>query len=253
MLKIIFSFIFATYALTQNVNECIISAYGREAGQAPNTCRGDTQQREGRCFGSCTAGYTEFEMSCYQSCPNGFRDDGLFCAKPAAYGRGAGYAIWDNDKCNSEHKQGCEQHGLVHYPRCRDGYHAFGCCICSSNCPAGMSDIGISCAKQIYRRTDQGGLQCLQGMNLEGGQCYWPCDGAYNPDGRLCLGKCPAGFEQCGAICLKGKACPNEMREVFTQQKDRLRLYVGQPNYDGGLIDMKEHISTKVKRHCDEI
>ncbi len=34
----------------------------------------------------------------------GFRDDGAFCAKPASYGRGAGYAIWDEAKV-SERKQ----------------------------------------------------------------------------------------------------------------------------------------------------
>lgn len=28
---------------------------------------------------------------CVQDCPSGFRDDGLYCAKPAAYGRGGGY------------------------------------------------------------------------------------------------------------------------------------------------------------------
>lgn len=46
-----------------------------------------------------------------QNSPKGFRDDGLYCAKPAAYGRGAGYPLWQKDKCNREHQDvgGCEK------------------------------------------------------------------------------------------------------------------------------------------------
>ena len=57
-------------------------------------------------------------IHCYvKNCPGGFQDHGLFCRKPQAYGRGAGYALWDKNKCHREHRQGCEQHGLLFYPR----------------------------------------------------------------------------------------------------------------------------------------
>lgn len=59
-----------------------------------------------------------------------------------SYGRGAGYAWqfgdWFNldgafERCNRNHTQGCEQWGLVVYPKCARGYHNVGCCICSPN------------------------------------------------------------------------------------------------------------------------
>jgi len=66
--------------------------------------------------------------------------------KPKAYGRGAGYVIWEKDKCEREHPDtGCEKSGAIWYPKCRSGFHPFGCCICSPNCEYGMIDVGISC------------------------------------------------------------------------------------------------------------
>ena len=57
-------------------------------------------------------------MHCYvRKCPHGFRDHGLYCGKPKAYGRGAGYALWDKNKCFRKHRQGCEKHGALYYPR----------------------------------------------------------------------------------------------------------------------------------------
>ncbi|EAR92672.1 hypothetical protein TTHERM_00320180 (macronuclear) [Tetrahymena thermophila SB210] len=98
---------------------------------------------------------------CESQCPPGFRDDGLFCAKPEAYGRGVGYPWKFGDdlnlnnalkRCESENSQGCEQNGLIIYPKCRQGFHSFGCCICSPDCPSGTTDIGVSCTKPVYGR-----------------------------------------------------------------------------------------------------
>ena len=48
--------------------------------------------------------------------PSGFRDDGLYCAKPGAYGRGAGYVAWKRDKCEREHPDvGCEKVFIIIY------------------------------------------------------------------------------------------------------------------------------------------
>lgn len=46
------------------------------------------------------------------------------------YGRGAGYTT--RSQCN-EHAEGrgCDRQGLF-YPKCRDGYKPFGCCLCTS-------------------------------------------------------------------------------------------------------------------------
>jgi len=54
-------------------------------------------------YPKCKPGYTNWLCCvCATECPPDFRDDGLYCAKPASYGRGVGYPIWDEDKCNRE-------------------------------------------------------------------------------------------------------------------------------------------------------
>ena len=61
--------------------------------------------------------------------------------KGYTYGRGVGYPWKFGDSFGSlagakarceagEKSTGCEQSGLIWYPKCREGYHAFGCCIC---------------------------------------------------------------------------------------------------------------------------
>lgn len=98
------------------------------------------------CYNQCNSGYTGTLNTCYQSCPAGFRDDGLYCAKPGSYGRGAG-AIRIGG-CHSDE----EKYGGLCYPKCKAGFHAVGCCICSPTCPTGWQDIGVSCKKPSYGR-----------------------------------------------------------------------------------------------------
>lgn len=90
-------------------------------------------------------------------CPPAFTDAGAYCTKPPPYDRGVGYPWQFGDplddsgmfsRCEADHGPGnCEKYDLVVYPRCAAGYHAFGCCICTPDCPSGMTDIGISCQK----------------------------------------------------------------------------------------------------------
>lgn len=118
-------------------------------------CGTDLDEDAGLCYQKCRSGFHGAGPMCHKNCPSGFPDSGLHCTKPAAYGRGAGYALNFGEfnldgamaRCRRDHSQGCEQNGLIIYPKCRSGYHAFGCCICSPNCPAGMTDIGVSCQK----------------------------------------------------------------------------------------------------------
>lgn len=84
--------------------------------------------------------------ACYGNCPTNYRNDPLHCGKPSSYGRGGGYIT--KKKCES--KQGpynCEKWGLLYYPKCKQGFHNVACCVCSPDCPAGYTDIGVSCAK----------------------------------------------------------------------------------------------------------
>jgi len=111
-------------------------------------------------------------------CPSGFRDDGDYCAKPEAYGRGAGYI--STALCESSYGQGkCEQSGLLFYPKCKTGFHAFGCCVCTPDCPDGWEDIGVSCKKPntkgnclAYGRVS--GLTYAFNDPRNGGEC-WSC------------------------------------------------------------------------------
>ena len=48
------------------------------------------------------------------------------------------------ERCEADQGRGhCEKNGAVVYPKCRDGYHAEGCCICSPECPGDMADMGV--------------------------------------------------------------------------------------------------------------
>lgn len=47
------------------------------------------------------------------------------------YGRGAGYV--SRSICNRHSDNGCDKNGYLFYPKCRNGYDAVGCCICSND------------------------------------------------------------------------------------------------------------------------
>lgn len=187
-------------------------SYGRGVGKVPSVCDAGSELDAGLCYPQCRAGFDGVGPVCWQDCPSSYRDDGAFCAKPEAYGRGAGYA-WQfgdglnlNDavaRCERDHGRGqCEQNGLIIYPKCRSGFHAVGCCVCSPNCPAGMSDIGVSCAKQSYGRgAGKVPNRCSGGMQYDAGLCYTPCRTGFNGVGPVCWGSCPAGFADHGATC----------------------------------------------------
>jgi hypothetical protein len=119
-------------------------------------CKGKYYCPEGKemsmkkCHPPCKENYVGNGPVCWQSCQENFRNDGAFCFKPKPYGRGAGY--FTNNKCKSKHEQGCEKWGFLSYPICKEGYKAFGCCICTPKCMEGQTDIGISCAKGSYGR-----------------------------------------------------------------------------------------------------
>jgi hypothetical protein len=100
---------------------------------------------------------------CWESCPAAFTDTGGHCLKPKAYGRGTGYpwkfgdTAFDLDeargRCEQEHGKGhCEKWGAIYYPRCKPQFHEIGCCVCTPDCPSGMTDIGVSCQKRSYGR-----------------------------------------------------------------------------------------------------
>ncbi|EAR97908.1 hypothetical protein TTHERM_00280980 (macronuclear) [Tetrahymena thermophila SB210] len=137
---------------------CLVDAQKRCEESTGNSC----EQYGAIMYPKCNDGFFNVGCClCESQCPPGFRDDGLFCAKPDSYGRGAGYP-WEfgddlnlNDaynRCQRDNPQGCEQNGLIIYPKCAQGFHSVGCCVCSPSCPSGTTDIGVSCTKPVYGR-----------------------------------------------------------------------------------------------------
>src|SRR5258706_11502430 len=125
-------------------------------------CPAGRELDAGLCYPKCASGMKGVGPVCWQNCPSGMTDHGVGCTKAAPYGRGAGYP-WKfgdslNDsgmyhRCEADHgKGGCDKDGAIVYPKCRAGYHKVGCCICSPDCPSGMTDSGATCVKNTANR-----------------------------------------------------------------------------------------------------
>jgi hypothetical protein len=183
---------------------CWLDSYGRGVGRPVSQCDPNLEKDGLLCYPKCQPGYVGVGPVCWQTCPNGFPDHGAFCAKPAPYGRGAGYAIWDQGKCQTNSASGqCEKNGLMWYPTCKSGFHSAGCCICSPNCIHGQVDIGVSCAKKSYGRGAGIPMKCKSEEFPDAGLCYNQCQQGYKGIGPVCWNKCPDGLEACGLLCVE--------------------------------------------------
>lgn len=196
-----------------NLPFCWRQSYGNGAGE-PYACPAGLERNGLLCYPKCKAGYAGNGPVCWQTCPAGYNDTGADCLKPASYGRGAGYVIWDKGKCERENSQGCEQNGALWYPKCKANFHAVGCCVCSPDCPAGMTDVGVSCAKESYGRGAGQTLamgSCGPGLQKDpsGALCYPACKTDFHIVGPVCWQNCPAQQStECAAGCATdSKAC----------------------------------------------
>jgi len=188
-------------AHANGTGSCWLKAYGRGVGKPISTCPAGKERNGALCYPLCKAGFNGVGPVCWSVCPDGFRNDGAFCAKPGPYGRGVGKirAFDNSERCLA-----------LWYPKCKTGYHNVGCNICSPNCPSGMKDIGVSCAKMSYGRTAGTPLTCKPGEELGGALCYPPCKSGTKGIGPVCWGSCPAGTTRCGALCMaSGENCAN--------------------------------------------
>jgi len=82
---------------------------------------------------------------------------------------------------------------LMAYPKCREGYSAFGCCICRPpvpNCEGTFhmnGGIDLSCAKKIIIGDPVVGI-CNSKQDENAGLCYPKCGKGYNGIGPVCWG-----------------------------------------------------------------
>ena len=172
---------------------CWKQALGRGVGTPGSVCPAGQEESAGLCYTQCRDGYSGSATQCNMNCPDGFRDDGLYCGKADTYGRGAGSI----NECEN-----CERWGALWYPKCREGFHSVAT-LCYSDCPAGMADIGVSCAKDSYGRGVGAPKVCAPGQEYDAGLCYDPCPSDSDGVGPVCWGQCPAGTNACGALCLE--------------------------------------------------
>jgi len=206
---------FSEFVPPNITNACWLYSYGRGVGVPISTCAPGLQQDALLCYPYCSANYSGVGPVCWQDCPPNFPDQGAFCAKPPAYGRGAGYPLWDESECIAQNPQGCQQNGLLWYPLCAEGFYPFGCCICSPSCEDGMTDIGVSCAKNSYGRGAGVPLTCTTEQIYDAGLCYGACNDGMSGIGPVCWAGCPSGWTQCGALCMENSSdCTGEVQEM---------------------------------------
>jgi hypothetical protein len=193
----------ATY---NNPPSRIITTTGRGVGVPVSSCQqhgADWEEDAGLCYPPCNAGYSGNGPLCLTDCPVNFPDQGLECGKPSSYGRGAG-SIWGG--------AGKVKWGGLYYPACAANFHNVGCCVCSPDCPAGTTDIGVSCQKGSYGRGVGQPLGCAAGQQYDAGLCYNQCPAGASGSGPLCYGACTADDPfRLGIWCFNSESERNEI------------------------------------------
>ncbi|KAG2490302.1 hypothetical protein HYH03_011253 [Edaphochlamys debaryana] len=76
------------------------------------------------------------------------------------------------------------------YPKCTSGFHNVACCICSPNCPDGMTDVGAMCQQQTYPNGAGVALQCRDDEDQGAAMCYPKCPEGYKGVGPVCWRVC---------------------------------------------------------------
>lgn len=90
----------------------------------------------------------------------------------------------------------------MYYPKCKEGFNAFGCCICRPNPPDCWAlgyngNFDISCYKKIIIG-DPISMDCINNQVYDAGLCYDVCQDGYTGVGPVCWKSPPAGWVQCG-------------------------------------------------------
>ncbi|MBX7174099.1 MAG: hypothetical protein K1X72_24215 [Pyrinomonadaceae bacterium] len=211
----------AAQVSAQRLPFCYRQSFTRDAGEAATTCANGWEKVGLRCYPKCQSGYERSGSNCIATCPQGFSDIGLYCQKPAAYGRGAGWAGYSAvggktaiQRCEEGNRskgdggspagQSCEMWGAYAYPKCKSGFHNVGANICSPDCPFNWQDSGTGCKKPALPSNLSGdAFGCNPGKEKSGELCYNKCNKAdYSGVGPVCWQNCPSQMPvNCGAGC----------------------------------------------------
>ena len=193
----------------------------RGVGTVPTNCPAGSDRIGALCYAQCKLGQTRVGLDCHAKCPPGWRNDGLFC-RLAEYGRGVGYPWKGSDglsnsgmlaRCNAaEAPNSCQMWGAIAYPKCKEGYEPFGCCLCRPKTVPSCTSVGLrpgafdlSCAKGINIGVIRGSI-CEAGKEMDAGLCYKSCPVGYDGVGPVCWAKAPATWQDCGMGAAKNGA-----------------------------------------------
>ena len=158
-----------------------------------------------------------FDPAQYESCNADEADDGYFCR---------------SDRCPPDKDRGSAAGSLLCYPKCKPGFHPFGCCICSPDCPEGFTDDGATCRRPGW---------CPPDKEHDGALCYDKCKEGYDGVGPVCWQKCPKDFVDTGAFCSKGG-------EVITK-KSRTKTHTCPSGYTNMGLTCSKGGDVKAKTH----
>lgn len=168
-----------------------VEKYGRGVG-TPLVCKPEEENHAGLCYPKTPEGWKHIGGIIYKNCPAEFRNDGLYCGKPKAYGRGAGST--NEQKCMNSHQgAACEKWGLLWYPKCKEGFKSIGCCTCTPACPEGYTDIGVSCKKPSRSVKPKPISTCPPDREKSGALCYKKCREGFKAGGAYCHKPCEPG------------------------------------------------------------
>jgi len=110
------------------------------------------------------------------------------------------------------------------FPKCRNGYHNLGCCLCSPDCPQEMSDLGVACAKNSYSRGKGEPLICNTDEESFENYCFDNCDANMVAIGPICISECPINYTDCGWFCSLDKQCNSDFiifdEEIYKRIKN---------------------------------
>jgi len=111
------------------------------------------------------------------------------------------------EHCENDNGPGnCEKWGAVVYPKCKDNFSPFGCCICRPPVPdcraLGYNAPGLDLLFSVkIELGDPTPLICPPELEQDLTLCYPPCSDGFDGVGPVCWLICDTDQTNCGAAC----------------------------------------------------